>query len=128
MLKEIKGDLYDIADRLKEIDPSYTIVYNTILARYEVHSDKNVHDTLCVVSSFRHLDSRLLEVVRRTRRERSRELLEEMERGNGRLERAAAAAAAEKGGELLGEIVRYAKGGDLTFAQTEEVKKGCLGQ
>lgn len=125
--RRITGDLYDIADRLKEIDPSYFLIYNTELDRYEVHSDKNIHSTLCLVSPYKYLDQRLLALVRETRRERARQLFAEMERTNAAIEQAAQKEQEEKNREVLSEIVKYAKGADISAAQTEEVRRRCLG-
>ena len=66
-LRVITDDLYFIASRLKEIDPSYYVVYNLRRGRYEVHSDAQKGGTLCFVVPYNKLDARTLEYAKRTR-------------------------------------------------------------
>ncbi len=66
-LRPITDDLYFIASRLKEIDPSYFVVYNLLRSRYEVHSKEQRGDTLCFVVPYKALDARTLEYAARTR-------------------------------------------------------------
>ena len=36
-MRPIETDLFDIADRLKAIDPSYRLYYNTRLSKYQLY-------------------------------------------------------------------------------------------
>ena len=78
----IESDLYDIAKRLKEIDPSYFVFYRYKSKRYEVHSNEQRGNSLCFVVPYDKLDGRVLSYALRTRRERAEEFLQEMERQN----------------------------------------------
>ncbi len=100
---EVTGDLYDIADRLKEIDPDYFVFYSYVKHRYEVHVRGQKGGTFALAVPYDKLDERTLRLVRRSRRERADEYLAELERENARLKRNEydravdnAAAAAEK--------------------------------
>lgn len=86
-LKIITNDVFGIADRLKEIDERYTLVYNADLNRYEVHSSENRGNTLSVICPYDRVDARLLMLVRKTRRENASNLIREMEEANARLEK-----------------------------------------
>lgn len=66
-LRHITDDLYFIASRLKEIDPSYFVVYNLLKSRYEVHSKEQRGNTLCFVVPYDRLDARTIEYAKRTR-------------------------------------------------------------
>lgn len=66
-LRAVTDDLYFIASRLKEIDPSYFVVYNIKRGRYEVHSDGQKGGTLCFVVPYNVLDARTLKYAERTR-------------------------------------------------------------
>lgn len=66
----VKNDLYDIAERIKEIDSSYFILLNRCNGRYEVHSTENIGETFCFVVPYRTLDVRTLNYCRETRVER----------------------------------------------------------
>lgn len=66
-LREVTDDLYMIASRLKEVDPTYYVVYNLKRKRYEVHSKEQRGDTLCFVVPYDGLDARTVEYAKRTR-------------------------------------------------------------
>ena len=80
-LVKITHDVFDIADRLKEIDGGYYPVYNLNKKRYEVHHE-NGKDSLQVVLPYDTLDARAIEKVRSTRSEWVEKLLREMDRQN----------------------------------------------
>lgn len=80
-LTEITGDLYDIASRLKEIDCAYRLFYNRIKRRYEVYAGYPRPILQCVIP-YSSLDCRAIRYVLRTRTERIRQLIEEIERDN----------------------------------------------
>lgn len=107
---EVRGDLYDIAARIREIDENYFIYYSYRYRRYEVHNRAQRNGTFALALPYRTLDARALTLVRRTRAERADELLKEIEEENVRSRRAAvekevkkAAAATEK---LFGEVTK----------------------
>lgn len=108
-LKLIENDLFGIANRLKEIDDKYFVVYNTKLNRYEVHSGRNVGDTLSVVCPYDELDARTLRLVKRTRVERAGSLLKEMEANNKKLEEREAEKVMENAANRAKEILKKAK-------------------
>ena len=84
---KVTGDLYSIADRLKEIDNGYFIYYSYKNKRYEVHNKNQRGQTLSLVLPYKTLDERTIRLVRKTRSERMKSLIEEMERENARLEK-----------------------------------------
>lgn len=80
LYQTIKGDLFNIARRLKEVDKDYFVVYSYRDHRYEVHNKGNKGNTFCFASP--SLDERVIIKARRTRRERIAHLLREMEASN----------------------------------------------
>ena len=86
-LKVINDDLFGIARRLKEIDDGYFLVYNCLLGRYEVHSNKNIGDTLSLVCPYDRVDVRLLSLVRKTKRENAKEIFKSIEEHNEKIEK-----------------------------------------
>lgn len=80
-LVRISGDVFDIADRLKEIDGGYYPVYNLTRKRYEVHHD-GAKNSLQVVIPYDSLDSRTIDKVRQTRREYVENMIREMDKNN----------------------------------------------
>lgn len=85
--ERVEGDLFDITERIREIDESYFILRERKSGRLEVHSRAQKGSTLALVLPRKRLDCRDLEYVRRTRSERKRALLEEMRLENERLMR-----------------------------------------
>lgn len=83
----VKSNVFRIPERLKEIDRSYFVMYDTNTGRFEVHSTENKDgDTYCLTLPFDELDSRTIEHVRKTRVENAKKLWKEMKRNNERLE------------------------------------------
>lgn len=94
----LDGDLYGITARIREIDPDYFIRYNCVRRRYEVHSRKVglLAPTLQLALPYDRLDERAVTLTARTRRERAREYLREIEAENRECERTLTAAAEKK--------------------------------
>lgn len=84
---EVKADLYDIAKRIKEIDPDYFVYYSYRRHRYEIHSKNQKGNTLALVVPYPRLDGRTLELVRKTSVERFDEIMEEERLNNERLDK-----------------------------------------
>lgn len=84
-LTEITGDLYDIASRLREIDPEYRLFYNGRLKRFEVYAG----GALQIAAPYKELDCRLLRRAAETRRDNAERLIEEIEKNNAEVAAAA---------------------------------------
>ncbi len=84
---EVVGDLFGVADRIKEIDSDYFIFYSYRHRRFEVHSRAQKGSTLCLVLPYDRLDERTVRLVRKTRVENARRLFLEMEEENERKRR-----------------------------------------
>ncbi len=101
----ITHDVFDIADRLKEVDPSYTLHYDRGKGRYELHGKRG---ELLLVYPFKSVDARMVTLARETRVERMREFIAEMDRKNLAIERAREKEEEESALERLTEIAgRY---------------------
>ena len=84
-LIKIKEDVFDIVERVKEIDQGYYIVYNTKKSRYEIHNSKQVPSTFCIVCP-NGLDGSVITKLRKTRIENLDKLLKEMDETNAKNE------------------------------------------
>lgn len=82
----IENDVFCVVRQLKSIDKDYTVYYDKIKNRFEVHNRKNGANSLAVVSPFKSLDSRLVKMVRQTRVEYMDKLIADMEANNLKLE------------------------------------------
>lgn len=83
-LTEIREDVFDIAERLKEIDPSYRIFYDGGKQRFLLFGGRE--QGFIMALPFDRLDARTVEHVKKTRIERLRQVLSEMEQHNKRQE------------------------------------------
>lgn len=86
--REITGDLFGVAARLKAIDPAYVLWRSYKYKRFELHSVHGDRDTLELAIPFDRLDERTVRLALSTRRERADKLYEQIERENRRLEAA----------------------------------------
>ena len=98
---QIHTDVFDIADRLKEIDPNYTLHYNFHSKKFELRGKKG---ELQLVFPYDKIDARMVELARKTRIERSREFIREMDLYNQRLTEQREREATEVATENLKEI------------------------
>ena len=84
MLYQINNDLFDIANRIKQIDDKYFIVFNTARKKFEVHYKRN-KNTYELTIPFEQLDARAVEFVRKTRMQNKQKILEEINNNNALL-------------------------------------------
>lgn len=64
MLIPINSNVYDIPQRVREIDPDYYIVLNTETQKYELHHRKQRDGSLCLILPFDELDARTIEYIK----------------------------------------------------------------
>ena len=96
----IENDLFDVADRLKEIDEDYRVFFNRMRNRYEVHNVRQRGNTFCLALPFDSLDARAVELVRKTRVENAERLFAEMEKQNAEMELKAEISAVQQAKEV----------------------------
>ena len=87
MLIRILADNLFVTQRLKEIDSTYFIVFNTKEKRYEVHSSGQAENTFCVGLPFSELDERAVNFVLKTRAENIERIIENIEKNNKIIEK-----------------------------------------
>ena len=85
-LKLITNDLFDVADRLKSVKNSYVLYFNACKQRFEVHDGEKRR--LEFVVPYDELDARTVEYARYTRVENAKQVFDEIEAHNQRLEKA----------------------------------------
>ncbi len=119
----IENDLYCIAERLKEIEPHYFILYNRSLERYEVHNSLQKDNTYALTVPYDRLDARTVEYVRKTRRERFKHLIEEMERENEKNKIKKINSIKDKTAEEISETVKYMGNEKIMLEMLKEKEK-----
>ena len=80
---KITNDVYDIASRLRELDPAYEVYFDTDLQKFTVWA----FGLRQAILPYDELDIRSLEFVWSTRRENAEKLIREIDRDNERIER-----------------------------------------
>lgn len=82
----IDSDSLFITDRLKEVDPSYRVVFSLKKKKFEVHSILQ-SSTYCFTLPYSSLDERAVNYARKTRSENADKLIKEIDRANEELYR-----------------------------------------
>lgn len=95
-VREVRSDTFGIVDRLKAIDEGYFVVYDKKSHGYEVHNRFQRGNTFALKVPYPSLDARTVTLVRRTRAENAKKLLDEIERENKKREERADKAIIEK--------------------------------
>jgi len=88
MYLKIKGDVYNIAKRIKEIDRDYYIVFNTSTLKFEIHCNNQIGSSYCLTLPYDELDERALKYARSTQIANIDEILEKLEYDNQLVESA----------------------------------------
>lgn len=81
----IDNDCYFIAQRLKEIDESYFIVFNLFKRVYEVHSKNQQKNSYCFTIPYLTLDDRTIDFAIKTRKENIDKILKEIDENNNKV-------------------------------------------
>jgi len=85
---KIRGDVYNIAKRIKYIDKNYYVVFNTSRRVFEVHNSSQIGSSYCLTLPFSELDERALKYVYKTLIANIDEILIELENDNNQRESA----------------------------------------
>ena len=106
----ITNDVFDIAQRIKEIDQDYFVVYDKKLCRFEVHNKRQKPDTLSLVLPYDTLDCRAIDKVLSTRTEYVAKQLAMIDEYNEKLQISQAKQLAQKRFEECQDILRRPSG------------------
>lgn len=96
MTIKIEHDPLFIAQRLKEIDPTYYIVYNIEKHQYEVHSTDQLGSSYCFSVKYPSLDERTIDYARKTRADKADALIKALDKENEKIGLCLARTALEK--------------------------------
>lgn len=80
------SDTLDVLNRIQQIDHTYFILLNRLTGKFEVHSCAQAGGSFCLELPYPCLDARAVSFVQRYRSARAKEVFEEMDKENGRLE------------------------------------------
>ncbi len=125
MLKEIKNDVFNISNRIKEINKNYIVYFNTEIKKYELYHKKYGY---CLTFPYDELDSRCIEYTLSTRADRIdvKKFVEDIDRYNENIEKKAIEAQIDKTTYEAKEILKFV-GKSVTREVTEELIKEVEG-
>lgn len=83
----IKSDVFDIVNRLCEIDHTYFVVFDTKKQKFELHSSNQPFGTYCLTIPYECLDERTITLALKTRSQNKDALIAEMEQNNQKIQR-----------------------------------------
>ena len=81
----ITHDVFDIVNRIKNIDKDYFIMYNLRNKKFEVHNYKNINTTYSLTIPYNTLDINTLYYVQKTHISNIDNVLDEIEKSNNNL-------------------------------------------
>ena len=105
-LVRIKSDVFDVADRIREVDERYLLFYNLDRARFEVRLQGREGEIVVTWSD--PLDARLVTKLRETHVRRLHKILAEIEEAEAYARLAEEKSIREKAGELTEDFMKTA--------------------
>ncbi len=85
---KILSDVFNISKRIKNIEKSYYVVFDTSTSKFEIHSSSQIGSSYCLTVPYDCLDERTLKFVRSTQTKNLEEILEKLDNDNKLLESA----------------------------------------
>jgi len=108
-LRLIENDVFDITQRVKEINQGYFLVYNLKAKRYEVYINAGNTPALCLTCG-KSLDMRIIQRLYKTRVQNIKKITQEISAANEAAEQRAIDKALDKAGYLTREYLNFADG------------------
>ena len=109
---KINRDVFNIVNRLKQINKNYFVMFNVKTKKFEIHN-KAYNNTLCLTLPYPRLDARAINYVIKS--EQVEETLKEIEVNNKKLELQNEKNLADKINYQVSEIYKYSKNGSKDF-------------
>ena len=63
MKVKIESDVFDIVNRIKEIDDGYYIVYNLKTGKFELHNSNQLISSYCLTIPYTEIDEKILNLI-----------------------------------------------------------------
>ena len=79
---KLSGDVYNISNRVKNIDKDYYVLFNTSNAKFEIHNKSQIGSTYCLTLPYSELDERALNFIYETKSENIENILTKIENHN----------------------------------------------
>lgn len=107
---KIESDVFNIVERIREIDDRYYIVFNLNTKKYEVHKN-GLKSSYCLTIPYSQLDKRTIKLIHDTHVRNSDKIIKSMEENNEKLQVKAVDEAKEINEYKVKELFRYSGAG-----------------
>lgn len=103
---KIDNDVYDISNRIKQIDRDYVIYFNTVKNQFEVHNLSQKSNTFCLSVPYPFLDERTLKLTYETSSANIKIILNQIEMDNKLAENADKRQVLNKFNDQLEQLIK----------------------
>jgi len=116
MKLKIESDVFDIVERIKDIDSGYYIVFDTVKNKLEIHNVKEVN-TYCFTSKYNTIDSRIIDEVNYSLVSNIDKIINEIDKNNQLIENYANQKIKDDSDYLLREIYKYSSNSSKEYSE-----------
>lgn len=109
MLIKIEKDLFNIAQRIKNIDIGYFICFNTKNKKFEVHNKNQARGTYSATIPFNKLDSRAIDYLNETHVRNYKQIFKAIDENNKKLDQKIKEVNDDKVKYRVDEIYNYSR-------------------
>ncbi|MBR4270601.1 MAG: hypothetical protein IKQ31_02875 [Clostridia bacterium] len=111
MLVKIENDAFNIAERIKKINPHYFVVYNTERHVFEVHNSRQYSSSFCITCDL-GLNYSVISKLRKTKIENLDKIMREIDENNEQIDAEVKRIERDKATFKAREMFQYAKQND----------------
>lgn len=108
MKVKIESDVFDITQRIKEIDDGYFIMFNVNSKKFEIHN-KNTKNGYCLTVPYCQLDNRTIELIHKTHIKNYDKIVKSLDEDNEKLNNKQIEKLKEINDYKVREILKYSK-------------------
>ena len=105
---KIDCDVFDIVNRIKQIDDGYFVMFNTDSKKFEIHN-KNTKNSYCLTIPYTQLDVRTIELIEKTHVKNYKKIVEELEVNNEKIQKNALKELKDINDYKIRELLRYSE-------------------
>ena len=115
MLIKIKKDLFNIAQRIKNIESSYYICFNTKNKKFEVHNYHQLRNSYCATIPYEKLDARTIDYLNQTHVRNSKKIFKAIDENNKKISEEIKVKNNEEVKYKVDEIYKYSRRNSKTL-------------
>ena len=105
---KINCDVFNIVERLRQIDDGYFVIFNTNSKKFEIHNS-NTKNSYCLTIPYGQLDVRTLRLVESTHVKNYNKIIKTIDEDNERIEKESIEKLKDISDYKLKELFKYSK-------------------